>query len=236
MARRRNRLVCLICDPCDYFAAGLAAAIDAAASAEVVRVADRRMVPDEVRRRRPDVVIASLEPPGEACELIATLGDVPVLVMSWSVREDQAVEVFRAGGRAFVHKETPVADLLRVMDEVASGLTVLPEARRAQRGPGHLGAPVNDAAAQLTPRESEIVSLLAVGLSNVQIARHMGIAHQTVKNHLHNAMRKLGVSSRLALLLHTKAHRLHGAHPSFQGVGASVGAGGSYRLVTGGHD
>lgn len=135
--------------------------------------------------------------------MVRSVPNVPVLVMSWTLQEDSAVEIFRAGASAFAHKETSVSDLLGTIDNVIRGLTVPLEGRSSSGRPTVRNRAM--ISGRLTPREHEIVDLLAVGLSNVQIARHMGIAHQTVKNHLHNAMRRSGASSRLALLVQTRA-------------------------------
>ncbi|MGI8686025.1 MAG: LuxR C-terminal-related transcriptional regulator [Acidimicrobiales bacterium] len=194
---------CIIYDSCDYFAAGLADALRASAGAAVRRVADRAQLAEQVRRFRPDVVIASLEPPSEACKVVRSVPNVPVLVMSWTLQEDQAFDIFRAGASAFAHKETSVSDLLATIDNVIRGSTIPLDCRSSSGGPTVRNRATTSS--RLTPREHEIVDLLAVGLSNVQIARQMGIAHQTVKNHLHNAMRRSGVSSRLALLVQTRA-------------------------------
>jgi two-component system nitrate/nitrite response regulator NarL len=68
----------------------------------------------------------------------------------------------------------------------------------------------------LSQREGEIVTLVAQGFKNKEMAEKMLISEQTVKNHLHNIFDKLGVSDRLELALHAVEHRLVGANVSPQ--------------------
>jgi DNA-binding CsgD family transcriptional regulator len=67
---------------------------------------------------------------------------------------------------------------------------------------------IADASAGLTPRQIEVLQLLSRGCSTVQVAQRLGIAHETVRNHVRGALRRLGVHSRLEAILAAKRDHL----------------------------
>jgi two-component system, NarL family, nitrate/nitrite response regulator NarL len=130
--------------------------------------------------------------------------DVPVLVLTWSRREDDLLDALRAGATGFLHKEVEPDELLRAIEAVAGGRTAFPPGWErllvsrldGHRPPGHrLHDPVT-----LTQRERDIVQLIVDGHSNKALAAALGIAHQTAKNHVRHVMAKLRVSSRVQLV------------------------------------
>ncbi|HTC81551.1 MAG TPA: response regulator transcription factor, partial [Acidimicrobiia bacterium] len=130
--------------------------------------------------------------------------DVPVLVLTWSRREDDLLDALRAGATGFLHKEVEPDELLRAIEAVAAGRTAFPPGWErllvsrldGHRPPGHrLHDPVT-----LTQRERDIVQLIVDGHSNKALAAALGIAHQTAKNHVRHVMAKLRVTSRVQLV------------------------------------
>lgn len=115
-------------------------------------------------------------------------------------------EALRAGARGLVLKSAPPETLLQAIRGVATGAlwfdtSALAHAQDASTSSGGRGS-------SLTPREREIVSLIAEGLRNDEIARRLGITPKTVKNHLTALFEKVGVSSRLELVVYAYQHRL----------------------------
>jgi DNA-binding NarL/FixJ family response regulator len=102
------------------------------------------------------------------------------------------LEALDAGARGFLLKEAPLDDLIRAVRIVAEGGTYVDPALA-----GSLTGP--DAAARLrvlTPREREILQLLADGMRNEQVARVLSISPLTVRTHINNAMRRLESDTR----------------------------------------
>lgn len=122
-------------------------------------------------------------------------------------------EALRAGARGLVLKSAPPETLLQAIRGVATGaLWFDTNALGRAHAPGTSG-PGGGGLASLTPREREIVSLIGEGLRNDEIARRLGITPKTVKNQLTALFEKLGVSSRLELVVYAYRHRLARIRP-----------------------
>ncbi|MGH3646668.1 MAG: LuxR C-terminal-related transcriptional regulator [Micromonosporaceae bacterium] len=144
--------------------------------------------------RSPDVVLAGFEPLRISVALARDL-DVPVVLMSWSWRRAELLDALSAGVRGFLFRNVSPTNLEHALVRVARGGTVVPpgwdQGLAGGGDPARLTGP-----ADLTPREAEIVQLVVDGYSNKRVARELGIAHQTAKNHLHKLMTKVGASCR----------------------------------------
>jgi DNA-binding NarL/FixJ family response regulator len=115
-------------------------------------------------------------------------------------------EALRAGARGLVLKSAPPATLLQAIRGVATGALWFDTSALA-RVQG-ASTPAGEKGSSLTARERELVSLIAEGLRNDDIARRLGITPKTVKNHLTALFEKVGVSSRLELVVYAYQHRL----------------------------
>jgi DNA-binding NarL/FixJ family response regulator len=147
---------------------------------------------------RPDVVLMDLRMPGtDGVAATARIGErfpgTRVLVLTTYDTDADILRAIEAGAAGYLLKDTPVAALADAIRAAARGETVLapPVAARLVT---RLRAPVVD----LTPREVEVLSLVARGLSNVEIGRALFIGEATVKTHLLRAFAKLGVNDRTA--------------------------------------
>ncbi|GIG40795.1 response regulator [Cellulomonas phragmiteti] len=160
------------------------------------------------RRTRPDVVCMDVRMPGgdgltATRQIVAERdGDRPaVLVVTTFDLDEYVFGALEAGAEGFVLKDADPADLADAVRRLARGDGMLDQAvtRRviaefARRRP----APAPGAEADLlTPRETDIVRLLAQGLSNAEIAQALVVEPSTVKSHLGRAMTKLGTRDRL---------------------------------------
>ncbi len=115
------------------------------------------------------------------------------------------VEFVKAGGSGFILKNAPLEDWIKTIKTVAKGAKVLPPILTQslftqivelalKKGEG-----VPADAIQFTPREREVVDLIARGMSNKEIAESLYIATFTVKSHVHNILEKLALSTRLQI-------------------------------------
>jgi two-component system, NarL family, response regulator NreC len=159
---------------------------------------------------RPDVVLMDLNLPGvggiEATHQLRQLfPDVRVLVLSMYDSEEYVFRALRAGASGYVLKQSTSAELVLALRAVAAGSTFLSPSisqilisdymRRAQAEEPN-GAALNI----LTPREREVLHLVAHGLTNRQVAQRLHISIKTVETHRGNMMQKLDVHDRAGLV------------------------------------
>ena len=157
---------------------------------------------------RPDVVLMDLQMPtvaGPAAtrDLRAALPDTRVLVLSASAEQGDVLEAVAAGASGYLVKSAGVEELVDAVRRTAAGQAVF--------GPGLAGLvlgefrrrareePAAPPDGSLTPRETEVLRLVAKGLSARQIAERLTLSHRTVENHVQNSLRKLQLSNRVEL-------------------------------------
>jgi DNA-binding NarL/FixJ family response regulator len=166
----------------------------------------------------PDVLLLDLKMP--VLDGLGTLlrlgegGPFPrVLVLtSVSDREDVA-PAMRAGAAGFLYKDVEPAALVQAIRAVHGGQILLaPEAAEAMLsglpGPSGPAAPASGHMTSLTDREREVLTLIASGRSNREIARELTVAEKTVKTHVSNVLMKLGVQDRTQAALYAVRHGL----------------------------
>ncbi|HVG99226.1 MAG TPA: response regulator transcription factor [Miltoncostaeaceae bacterium] len=153
-----------------------------------------------VPRVRPDVVILDLRmPKGDGLSTLASLRkdypDLKIIILSMSEANEHIDQAFHGGASGYVAKTINPLDLPSTIRQVVEGTVFTPRGRGAEgAGPapgasaGHPGG--------LTDRELSILRLVAEGLSNLDIASKLYVTEQTVKFHLSNIYRKLGVGNR----------------------------------------
>lgn len=152
-----------------------------------------------VRALAPDVVLMDLRMPGmdgatATSEILAAAPETRVVVLTTYDTDRDILRAVEAGATGYLLKDAPLADLLAAVRGAARGETVLaPEI--ATRLVTRLRRPAGPA---LSPREVEVLRLVARGLSNVEIGQHLHITEATVKTHLLRAFAKLGVNDRTA--------------------------------------
>lgn len=145
-----------------------------------------------------------------------------VVMLTTSTNESDLVEALRAGARGYLLKDIEPDELVVALREIQAGKTVVapelaPVLARVVQG-GDSRSAEDKAAnpfADLTPREYEILTLLAEGQSNKVIARNLGISDGTVKLHVKAILRKLNVSSRITAAVMAVEHgiRAESANP-----------------------
>jgi NarL family two-component system response regulator LiaR len=156
------------------------------------------------RELEPDVVLMDLLMPVmdglEATRaILAELSDVEVVALTSVLEGASVTGAVRAGAIGYLLKDADSEELHRAIRGAAEGRVQLaPEA--AARLMREVSAPANPEA--LTERETEILTLVARGKSNRQIASELFVEEKTVKSHISNILRKLGVPSRTQAALH----------------------------------
>lgn len=196
----------LIADDDALVRSALRAIVDAEPDLTVVgESADGIAVVHDVERLRPEVVLMDVRMPGidgiRATELVCRRPDAPaVVVVTTFENDDYVYDALRAGARGFLLKRAPAAAFGDAVRTVVRGDSLLsPEAVRAlvAARPRGSGAADRLAAARLTDRESEVLALMATGLSNAEIAERLYLGVETVKTHVRGVLAKLGARDRV---------------------------------------
>jgi DNA-binding NarL/FixJ family response regulator len=151
-----------------------------------------------VREVRPDVVLMDLQMPGvdgvSATREIVSEELADVLVLTSYSDAERIVGALDAGALGYLLKDAEPDEVLRGIRAVARGESPIdPKAARELLGARRT---TSTAAADLTPRESEVLALVRQGLANKQIARRLGISERTVKAHLTSTFQRIGVIDR----------------------------------------
>jgi len=158
---------------------------------------------------RPDVVVLDLQLPDvSGVEVINGLreavAEVRILMLSASGEQRDVLDAMKAGANGYLLKSAGLADFLEAVERTAAGDTVftpglaglvLGEFRRLAVEP----AGADPATPKLTDRETEVLRLVAKGLSYRQIADRLVLSHRTVQNHVQNTLGKLQLHNRVEL-------------------------------------
>jgi DNA-binding NarL/FixJ family response regulator len=195
----------LLVDDEELVRTGLRAILDAQPDLEVVgEAADGAEVMPLVRRLQPDVVLMDVRMPAidgiqATRQLIGTMNEPPrVLVITTFENDDYVYEALRAGASGFLLKRARPAEVVEAVRVVAHGESLLFPAALRRLVAGRAGRPDEQAlaAARLTERESEVLRLMAAGLSNTEIAERLVVGVETVKTHVGNVLAKLDARDR----------------------------------------
>ena len=163
----------------------------------------------EAQRLRPDVIIMDVIMPIkdgiDACrEIMEILPDIKVLVLTASMEEDAVVEAAAAGAIGYLQKFYGMERLLQTVQGVAAGEYRMPAEAMKRAFAGLRRAEVKLRAYELqklTPREREIITLFAQGLSYAEIAEARGNKPVTIRNAVYGIQDKLGVETKQALVV-----------------------------------
>lgn len=166
---------------------------------------------DMVKRLKPDLVVIDISLPDQsgiqlARDLRELLSEIKILIVSMHSKIDYIAEAFQAGATGYVVKESASERLLQGLKSVAKGDYYLDSSvshavvENLMKSPLK-AAKITDADyATLTPREQEVMRLLAEGLSSKAVAEKLFISPKTVENHRANIMNKLGLHSTIELV------------------------------------
>jgi DNA-binding NarL/FixJ family response regulator len=203
----------LVCDDQALIRTGFTTIIDAQADLEAVgECGDGRTAVDLARRLRPDVVVMDVRMPVldgiEATRLLAgaaVADPVKVLVVTTFNLDEYVYEALRSGASGFLLKDAPPAQLLHGIRTVASGAALLaPEVTRQLVGryAARIRPAEDTSHDALTPRELEVLRLIADGLSNSEIAATLVISQETVKTYVSRILTKLDLRDRVQAVVY----------------------------------
>ena len=188
---------CVILEAARFIVAG-----EAADGAQAVEIA---------ARERPDVVLMDVRMPVmdglEATRQIKASPDAPkVVILTTFDLDDYVYEALRAGASGFLLKDAPRADLIAAIRLAAAGDALLaPSVTRRlieafARRPASM-SPSPSRLSSLTPRERDILLLVARGHSNTEIAAELVVSEATVKTHIGHLLAKLGLRDRVQAVI-----------------------------------
>lgn len=182
----------------------------------VGRARDGAEAVEVARRERPDVMLMDLRMPGmggvEATRRIVQAGARPhILVLTTFNMEDLVRDALAAGARGFLLKDAEPELVLDGIRQVHSGRAVLDPAVADHVVAALRAIPCHAAVDErLTPRETDVLRLIAKGHTNAEIAAALVVAETTVKTHVGNLLMKLEARDRVALVVQAHAMGLGG--------------------------
>lgn len=203
----------VVADDHPMYRFGLEAVLTQSEGIEVVAsVADGDQLVQVVAQLLPDVVVTDLTMPGTdgvtATEtLLAAHPDLAVLALTMHDDDEHISAALRAGARGYLVKGADGDSIVRAVHAVAAGDAVYGAkiASRLTVGPAQ---PAWSASAStlpdLTPRERDVLDLLAAGCRNREIAERLGLREKTVRNHVSHLLLKFGVEDRTSIALRAR--------------------------------
>jgi DNA-binding NarL/FixJ family response regulator len=201
----------LVADDQELVRAGFCVILEAAGFAVAGEAADGARAVSLAASERPDVVLMDIRMPVmdglEATRRITALPGAPkVVILTTFDLDDYVYEALRAGASGFLLKDAPRGDLIAAVRVAAAGDALLaPSVTRRlieafARRPA-AAAPAPSKLASLTPRERDILRLVARGRSNAEIARELVVSEATVKTHVGHLLAKLDLRDRVQAVI-----------------------------------
>lgn len=173
---------------------------------------------------KPDIILLDMRMPeinglGVLARLNDTDLDMPIAMLTTSTEERDLVEALRNGAKGYLLKDMEPDSLVVALRDIVNGKTVVaptlaPILAKVVQGNVPNASDEESPFEDLTPRETEILGLLAEGQSNKVIARNLGISDGTVKLHVKAILRKLNVHSRVEAAVLAVEHGLKDSQKS----------------------
>lgn len=203
----------LVADDQDLVRTGLAMILDEQPGIEVVgQAADGRTAVELARRLRPDVCLVDIRMPGldgiEVTEILAgrdVADPVAVVVITTFDLDEYVHGALRAGARGFLLKDAGPELLVQAVHAAAAGdALIAPNVTRRLLATLAAGAPSRSRAQPvepLTPREEEVLRLVAAGRTNAEIAAELFVSLTTAKTHVASLLTKIGARNRVEIAM-----------------------------------
>jgi DNA-binding NarL/FixJ family response regulator len=152
---------------------------------------------------RPDVLVCDLQMPGksgvEVTAAVVGLG-VKVLVLSASGEQADVLEAVKAGATGYLVKSASASELVDAVRRTAAGDAVFSSGLAGLVLGEYRRTEAEDGSPRITDRETEVLRLVAKGLTSKQVAERLGVSHRTVENHVQNTLTKLQLHNRVQLV------------------------------------
>ena len=189
---------------------GIQPVASAADGAETIRLA---------ARHRPDVILMDLRMPNldgvEATRQVrAAQPDTEIVVLTTHADEGSILDALRAGARGYLTKDAGIQEIARAVHAAAAHQSLLDPVVQARlldavgTAPAGASRPIQPLPDELTPREAEVLSLIARGLSNGEIAAQLVVSEATVKTHVNHVFAKIGARDRAQAVHYAYTHEL----------------------------
>ena len=187
---------------------GLKLILGAQSDIEVVGdTGDGRTAVTLTQQLRPDIVLMDISMPGlngqKATALLKECcPDVRVLALTRHQEDGYLQQMLRSGASGYILKQSPPAELLHAIRAVANGGKYLDSAVAGRMMGSYVGRSVvsGQTLSELSERETEVLRLISWGYSNKEIATRLDLSVKTIESHKANAMKKLGMSSRIDIV------------------------------------
>jgi DNA-binding NarL/FixJ family response regulator len=205
-----SRLRVVIADDQPMMRAGFKAVLEATGSIDVVaEAATGAEAVAAAEAHAPDVVLMDIRMPGmDGIEATRRLPRQRVLILTTFGLDEYIIEALRAGASGFLLKDAPTREVVDAVRAVAAGDAVLAPAVTRQlldqvgrRLPAAMSR-TPEALEDLTDREQQVLRMLALGLSNAEIAEALVVSDATVKTHVSNLLGKLGLRDRVQAVIY----------------------------------
>jgi DNA-binding NarL/FixJ family response regulator len=207
-----TRVRVLLVDDDDLMRAGLKAVLSSDATIEVVgEASDGRAAVERTRTLRPDLVLMDVRMPdldgiSATREVLAASPEVKVVILTTFEEDDYIFGALNAGASGFLLKRTRPEELIGGIHTVAAGDSLLSPSVTRRVIDRMAGEPAPAVARskrleRLTPREREVLELVARGLSNGEIAASLVVEESTVKTHVKRILMKLGLRDRVQAVI-----------------------------------
>jgi DNA-binding NarL/FixJ family response regulator len=216
---KSSALAVMLADDHALFRSGLRAVLDTQPDLDCVgEVADGRAAVTEAARLRPDVAVLDVRMPKldglAATEAILAMpgNRTKVLVLTTYDSDDYVFRALRAGASGFLLKNLPPEEMISALRVVARGDALIDPSvtsRLISRFATSIQPPVPPPElARLTPREREVLALIANARSNAEIATELNVGEETVKTHVSRVLAKLGLRDRVHAVVYAYRHGL----------------------------
>jgi two-component system response regulator NreC len=208
------KLRILLADDHETVREGLRMILNAQPDMQVVATAgDGRDAVDQAAQITPDVVIMDISMPGlsglaATVQMTERCPDTKVLTLTRHADNSYVQQLMRAGAAGYVLKQSRPAELLRAIRSVAGGTKYLDASMSgaATGSDAKAAAAIPEPTTPLSPRETEVLRMIAWGNTNKEIAGRLDLSVKTVEAHKANGMRKLGMRGRIDIVRYALLH------------------------------